>query len=243
MDVFAVTNVDAYVICAAAPEYEVARLKITEGHWCCCSLLAVGDTWDGDAIFSVNILNQAAAVKAAWAGAAPYIWHANVFHGCFNDLFTDALFDVSSIDAVCFERFPNGAVVYFDEHEVVVMHGDHAVGQFLDEGHWCVGGVVNHFNIVIVAVCCGGDGSAGFVIVKLRVTAGSGEFELAFLFVWIGGYAGAKRFEGAAQRQIKGAFFIDNGCAQLVVVNMVITGSALQGRSLFCSCFNRCSVV
>ena len=85
MDVFAVTDVDAYVVCAAAPEYEVARLKITEGHWCCCSLLAIGDTWDGDAVFSVNILNQAAAVEAAWAGAAPYIWHTEVFHGTGDD--------------------------------------------------------------------------------------------------------------------------------------------------------------
>ena len=32
MDVLAVTEVNAHVVCAAAPKYEVARLQIREGY-------------------------------------------------------------------------------------------------------------------------------------------------------------------------------------------------------------------
>ena len=77
VDVHAVADVDADVVSAAAPEYEVARLQSHEGNWCNNGLLFVGGAWQADAVFSENILDQTAAVETAWAGAAPYIWIAN----------------------------------------------------------------------------------------------------------------------------------------------------------------------
>ena len=211
MDVFAIANVDANVVRAATPEYEITWLQIAEGNRCRYSLLAVSDTWDGVTVFCVNVLHKTAAVKTAWAGAAPYVWYTQVFHSGFYNFFASSFFHISGINAVSFERFPKSAVVYFNEHEGVILHGNDTVGQLLNERHWHVGGIVDHLNRIIGTVGSGGNSRFLAVVVELHVAAGSGEFQLTPLLIRICGNNSTKIVEGAAQWQIEGAFVIDDG--------------------------------
>lgn len=60
----AIANVNAYVVSAIAPEYEVAWLEAHEGNRGAGCLLVVGHARDADAHLCVHILYKAAAVKA-----------------------------------------------------------------------------------------------------------------------------------------------------------------------------------
>ena len=105
MDVHAITNVDANVVRAVAPEYEVARLQSHEGNRCYNGLLFVGGTWQADAVFSEYILYETTAVEAAWAGAAPYVWNAEILHSTSDDGTSGAIGDAAN-------DFIDGALVY-----------------------------------------------------------------------------------------------------------------------------------
>lgn len=86
VDVHAVADVNAYVVCAVAPEYEVTRLECYEADWGCCCLLVIAYAWYADAALCVYVLYEATAVKAFRCGATPYIWYAEVLEGVVYDL-------------------------------------------------------------------------------------------------------------------------------------------------------------
>lgn len=165
MYVFALSEVDAYVVCAVAPEYEVTWLEVGGGYWFCVGLLGVGYSWEADAAFSVYVLYKSTAVEAGWCGAAPYIWYAEVFEGGGGDLFTFAFLYVVWIDGVFLECFPKWCVgLFVDENEGVAIDGYDAVGEFLYEAHWHVGVAFDHFEGSVFAFCAGGKTGVLFVI-------------------------------------------------------------------------------
>ena len=164
--VFALAEVDAYVVCAVSPEYEVSWLEVGGGDWFCVGLLGVSDTWEADATFFVDVLYESTAVEACWGGATPYVWDTEVFECGGGDLFTFGFLHVCWIDFVGGEFFPHWCVgVGGDEDEVAVHDGDGAVGEGLDERHWGVGGAFYHFDWVFVSVCGETDGGVLFVII------------------------------------------------------------------------------
>lgn len=89
--VFAVADVDAYVVCAVAPEYEVTWLKGYHGDWGGYGLLVVADAWEADACLCEDVLYEAAAVEACWCAATPYIWDAKVLQCVVDDLSADGV--------------------------------------------------------------------------------------------------------------------------------------------------------
>lgn len=91
MDVHAVADVDAYVVCAFAPEYEVTRLECYDADWGGYGLLVVADAWKADAALCEYVLYKATAVKACRCGAAPYVWDTDVLEGGVNDLSADGV--------------------------------------------------------------------------------------------------------------------------------------------------------
>lgn len=163
MNVLAVAEVDAYVVCACAPEYEVTRLKVGEGNRGACCLLGVGDTRDAHATFSVNILNEAAAVKACRGGTAPYVWYADVFLCGFYEAFTGGFFYKVRVYGVDFEGLPEWCFLFLNQHEGGSAHGYHTVGECLEECHWCIGDAVFYFDAVSGTVLSQGNG--GFICV------------------------------------------------------------------------------
>ena len=163
VDVLAVAKVDANVVCACAPEYEVARLKVGEGNRGAGCLLGVGDTRDAQATFFVNVLYKAAAVKACRGGATPYVWDADVFLGSFYDAFPGGFFYEVRVYGVDFEGLPEWRFLFLNQHEGGSAHGYNTVGECLEECHWCIGDAVFYFDAISGTVL--GQGNGGFVCV------------------------------------------------------------------------------
>lgn len=152
VDVLAVTEVDAHVVCAAAPKYEVARLQIREGYRGCCCLLGIGNTWNAHATFFVYVLYKAAAVKTGRGSATPYIRNTDVFHSGFNDAFTGGFFYKVRVYGVGFEGFPECCFLVFDKHEGIAAYRYNAVGECLHECHWRIGHAIFNFDAVVGTV-------------------------------------------------------------------------------------------
>ena len=216
---------------AVAPEDEIPWLQIVKGDRRCFRLLRIRRAGDRNAVFRVNILHKPTAVKAIWRRAAPDIWHAQIFHRRRHDLVADRFRHIGVVHAVGFQALPECALVCLDQHQDAALHRNHAVGQLLDKRHWRIGDVAFHLEGIVGAVRRSGDRRLVVVVIELHIAAGDGKLDLARLFVRIRRHSSAHLIQRRAQRQIKGAFLVDDRSSELVAVNMIIARRALYSGS------------